>query len=527
MATQLKLCFIYLILLSWCKAGLADGLPKIALLALSVIIIGNLIYNKFWLNFQNFFGLFFLLPILFIFIISYLNPSYNWLTLGQVKDLKFIENLSSSKNIDSALTVSKRFKILLNEELSKEYKLALFLDLKNSFDNDLINEKDPNIVNLLNECETLIKNDKINYLPSVTIRSEDLISNFYFFFFALLLGFLIKTYTKSEDLISIACYIIALNCTILSIVGIIQKINFVPFQVGSEILGVWEAPEPRYFFSSFTYKNHWALYALVSLCATSYLIFKKISIWGTLFYRSKEINFLIISAIPIILSIPYSGSRSGTFILSFLLIYMMFITLKYCFNFRSHLTLLILPLVITIVLAVGTIFLFGKNKVVKEMLNVSSMQLTSISEGKMPYRWSLWIDAWKTYEASPIFGHGYNSYSAINPKYQLVESKRERLEAAQFAHTPYIPLTAHAHNEYLEWMCEWGFIALVLFIAPLIIYHVSIFLGGYSPETKLLCLGSIAFFAYCLVDFPSRTPACLALVSLNSGLVFASIRSKR
>ena len=142
MATQLKLCFIYLILLSWCKAGLADGLPKIALLALSVIIIGNLIYNKFWLNFQNFFGLFFLLPILFIFIISYLNPSYNWLTLGQVKDLKFIENLSSSKDIDSALTVSKRFKILLNEELSKEYKLALFLDLKNSFDNDLINEKD-------------------------------------------------------------------------------------------------------------------------------------------------------------------------------------------------------------------------------------------------------------------------------------------------------------------------------------------------------------------------------------------------
>lgn len=527
MPTQLKLCFIYLILLSWCKAGLADGLPKIALFALSLIIIGNLIFNKFWLNIRRFFGFFFLLPILIIFIISFLNPSYNWLTFDQIKDLKFQENVRSTKNIENALTASKRFKILLNEELPKEYKLSIFFDLKNSFENLFVNERDTKLVNFLNKCETLIKNDKVTYLPSVTIRSEDLISNFYFFFFALLMGLLTNAYTRSEDQINIACYIIAINCTFLSIVGIIQKINFIPFQTGNEILGLWKAPEPRYFFSSFTYKNHWASYALISLSATSYLIFKKVSLWGTQFYRSKEINFLVISAIPVVLSIPYSGSRTGTFILILSLIYITVLTLKYCFNLRPRLMVLNLSIVVTIILSVGTIFLFSKNKVAKEMLNVSTMQLASISEGKMPYRWSLWIDAWKTFEASPIFGHGFNSYPAINPKYQSVESKRERLKAAQFAHTPYIPLTAHAHNDYLEWMCEWGFIALVLFITPLVIYHVSILLGGYAPETKLLCLGSIAFFAYCLVDFPSRTPACLALVCLNSGLVFASIRSNR
>jgi len=201
------------------------------------------------------------------------------------------------------------------------------------------------------------------------------------------------------------------------------------------------------------------------------------------------------------------------------------VTIKY-FSFNSNLKRYFCFLIISLgILFSGILFLLNNNSITREMLNTTNIQIQDISEGKMPYRWYLWEDAWHTYQASPFFGHGYSSYKSINPKYQSIESKKKRLQGIEAAHKPYIPLTAHAHNDYLEWMCEWGFLVLIIFVIPLLVYHIAIIFGRYPPETKILCLGSLIFFAYCVVDFPTRTPASLSLVSINSGLVFAKLKS--
>ena len=71
----------------------------------------------------------------------------------------------------------------------------------------------------------------------------------------------------------------------------LSKINYEFSEDAVEILGIWDAPEPRYYFSTFTYKNHWSAFAIMSFFVGCSLLFKPIFIWGKDFYRSKDFVF--------------------------------------------------------------------------------------------------------------------------------------------------------------------------------------------------------------------------------------------
>jgi len=519
------LCIAYLIIITWCKAGLAYGLPQITLFSLSLLILLKLIINKFWLFNKGRLLLFTFTVILSLFTISYFNPTYKWLNNKDFEQEKVFHKIQSAENIYSANVVSKRMKLLSSVNHPIDYKLAILMDLKNSFENNIFSDDDGVLISLLNRLEYLIQNENLGFLPKITIKSSNLLPDFYFFIFSLLLGYIVHNSITNPSQIRIICYVIAINGAVLATIGILQKTDLLIFRSGYEILGIWSAPEPRYCFSSFTYKNHWSAYSLTSLSSIFYLIYTSAqrSVFSNI--NPKELNFLFILLIPLLVSIPISGSRSGLLLLILLLIAVILIAISlypYISNTKRYIYISITSIGI---IFSSFMFLLNNNNISKEMLNVTSIQIKAISEGKLPYRLLLWQDAWNTYQASHLFGHGYNSYSAINPKYQSVESKRERLKGIEAAHKPYIPLTAHAHNDYLEWMCEWGFSVIVIFVIPLLIYHFAVIFGRYPTEAKILCLGSLIFFVYCVVDFPTRTPACLSLVSINSGLVFANIKS--
>ena len=109
-----------------------------------------------------------------------------------------------------------------------------------------------------------------------------------------------------------------INCLVLCLVGFYQKINHQWADDYLEILGIWNAPEPRYYFSTFTYKNHWSAYAIITLFFSFYLLrneFIKILNNGTNIISSKIFIYLSISIIIIASSILFSGSRSGSLLL--------------------------------------------------------------------------------------------------------------------------------------------------------------------------------------------------------------------
>ena len=110
-------------------------------------------------------------------------------------------------------------------------------------------------------------------------------------------------------------WVIFINCALLALVGIVQKINYTPDDNALEILGIWDTPEPRYFFSTFTYKNHWCAFALSSLIIGFCLFHRELKHLGHEVLRSFKSMLIIMLCFPVIASIPYSGSRSGSFYL--------------------------------------------------------------------------------------------------------------------------------------------------------------------------------------------------------------------
>ena len=67
-----------------------------------------------------------------------------------------------------------------------------------------------------------------------------------------------------------------------------ERTGIISFSSEKPLLGIWEVSDPRYYFASFSYKNHWGAFAILSLIhGTAYLVTniksRKCGIWKTLF----------------------------------------------------------------------------------------------------------------------------------------------------------------------------------------------------------------------------------------------------
>jgi len=151
------------------------------------------------------------------------------------------------------------------------------------------------------------------------------------------------------------------------------------------------------------------------------------------------------------------------------------------------------------------------------MLNNTKIQIDSTLLGNYPLRLMLWHDILDQILEKPILGYGFNSYQAINPKYQSKEVRDQRNIVLNNAHHEFTPLIGYAHNDWLEKISEFGLIG----IGPFIIYLymiISVFTKGKSETSRILIIGSICYLVYSFIDFPSRTPCSLLTFSLNVGL---------
>ena len=156
---------------------------------------------------------------------------------------------------------------------------------------------------------------------------------------------------------------------------------------------------------------------------------------------------IVMLCFPLIASIPYSGSRSGSFLLIFIIASILIsLILKINFQKNSYIVLLY-----TIsVLSIGFIFFsyFSKNETFIEMKKNSISQLENMFQGKYPLRFYLWSDALIQCKDRIWLGHGHQGYKTLNPLYQSYHVRSERSKVLDNAHNPFIPLVAHAHNDF-------------------------------------------------------------------------------
>ena len=237
---------------------------------------------------------------------------------------------------------------------------------------------------------------------------------------------------------------------------------------------------------------------------------------------------LIVTIIVISFSILFSGSRSGLLVLSITILYYIFFWLRNRdFSLKLILNSRIIKASIFIPVIVFLTFIFINDKKMEEMVQTSTTQWLNWKDGKAPSD-IVWKDSLEMFQEKPFIGYGHKSFSSIYPKFQSREVRSERAKGLENAHTPYVPLVAHAHNDFLEILLEWGLVGFFLIFLPFLIMLSKFFTNARSNNIQILGLGCITFLLYCLLDFPTRTPACLASFSALLGLHFKynSIKDK-
>tara|TARA_B100001093_G_scaffold381592_1_gene367133 strand:- start:1192 stop:2592 length:1401 start_codon:yes stop_codon:yes gene_type:complete len=452
-------------------------------------------------------------PCLILAIISFNNSTFTKPTIKQLGDLDIESYLLKEKNIQKAIAVSNTLKRTLPYFSSDpKQALALYLHSKNEL-KDSYREEDK-IQDILDEILFSIWSAPNPYLPSQIINYEDSMLSHSVFISQLLVGIVAYLLFKTRS--SIRNFILGLiiSSVILSVAGIIQKIQYIPSEYLKEIWGIWDTPEPRYFYASFTYKNHWSAFVLLMISSAIGLLFHGIYSKNLASHLNRWSIINSVGLIALIITIPHSGSRSGVLVL------LVFSTLAmYSIGFKKIITNF-KKNTYKITLAFIVVLLGGfsiSNSTTREMITTTSSQINS---NETPLRILLWNDLVHQISCKTFWGYGYDSYGAINPLFQSPEIRIMRKKVLEYAHNPYVPLVGHGHSDMLEYISEFGWMGFSFFILPIFLLLLRNFLFCPSLLIQSISAGCLCFVLYCCIDFPTRTPACLILFSVLVGLSF-------
>ena len=262
----------------------------------------------------------------------------------------------------------------------------------------------------------------------------------------------------------------------------------------TKIYGYGHRLNLEFSFSSFSYKNHWSAYAILILSIVFTLIplYTKNSRIG--FLRNNSVVFLTIVSLIIISSVFYSNSNSGIILTSFftlisILFYNRNILLqkKFYFFFPA--------------LAVGSFFFLQTDvfQRVYDLIKGSS------------FRFYLWNDILNQIQIKTFWGYGINSYKAINGIFQSFDVTSARHQNLINAHQFYIPLTLHAHSDFLQITSEIGFFGLCLVVFPIFFLILRSLLLFSENPLPLISSGLFTILIYSVVDFPLRNIAVIIM----------------
>ena len=244
-------------------------------------------------------------------LISFNNPKYKALNAQELIELNMEGTLLETRDSAKIEMISNGMNLILEKSRDNpQLSIALFFHLKNSYLDKYSKITNDPVILFFNKCENKIQLDYWKFLPSIAIKNLSDIQNFLFLFINLFLGIIIFHNLCNFNNVKVFLWIVIINTFILCIVGLYQKFTQEWSDDYLEILGIWNAPEPRYYFSTFTYKNHWSAFALLSLSCTFSILYKQLRVTRDYMIKSPILLFIILGIILMISTVIFSGSRS-------------------------------------------------------------------------------------------------------------------------------------------------------------------------------------------------------------------------
>jgi len=342
----------------------------------------------------------------------------------------------------------------------------------------------------------VLSESKVDWLPSSSASYATVRSLPYMLFLIGVVGPTIFC-LMSEKLFQKLLWVLLVNSLVLAIMGIIVK-----YSGSSKMLGVVDPPHgtERYFFSTFTYKNHWGCYMVLSLgiVATLYERYRYLMMHK---YNAFFLVCLSIFAFAVILS----GSRSCS--LLYLLLFCFFVFRVSQFYFlKSRLNLFISVCIAA--LFVGLVAFLALNSDLanfEEMRNTTSIYFYEIFKSGQSTRYFLSLGTWDMFLASPVFGWGLGSFEFVYNFYNSGEFRGQNLK--EDMHFIY------AHNDIFQYFAEMGIIGSILL---LLVFCIPLLYKVYNRITTCNWLLLVCFILliYSFVEFPFRTPSVALLFTI-------------
>ena len=540
-------------LVSWAKAGLTEwGSYLIA----AIIVIG--LIGTPWLRQRETGGkleipwkasvpilIFTLLGVIGLFNPSFRNPQESlayvdkeiWLATAEI-DLKAKQSISAGNNsnpqeiADHYVFLKERLlpQLLLfqkkGEEGNVDLALARFL-LANRYLSD--HSSDTIFKSVFDRYIHDLRIDVSPLLPS-SVNKKTSWNKLYLLILIFLQGIWVHSYLRNKRFLRWLLGAMAVNCVLLAIAGIAQKLAYDPNDLRPEIWGIWEAPvkDRNYYFASFTYKNHWCSFAALGFGILAGLTSRWLRRHPRDLLRGSPVPIALLGMLILAASVLLSGSVLGIILI-----------LAIGIPFIGFLCLRLSPrswgwkrwlLAFSITLAVPTTgiwMVFTTNLDTKnEALHKITVRWQALRDGSMPWRYYHSKDSWAMFSDKPVFGWGLGSTLPLYPLYVSGEIIEQSEAALAFAHhKERFFFAEHSHNDWFQYLAETGIVGVGLMVfTPFLALRRIRFSSPFAVWTLATC-SALALFSF--VDFPSRTPACSLLfaATLAGSLKYALISS--
>jgi O-antigen ligase len=321
--------------------------------------------------------------------------------------------------------------------------------------------------------------------PEIALRSLWLFDGIYFssLNIALIVG--------RRGIIRVLLGIAVANALALSVFGTVQKL------IGSTgiYFGAVKSPQD-YFFASFVYDNHWGAYIILTMgaCLGLVLRYANGSRGGGFFHGPSLVG--LTAAVLIGLSVPLSGARACSILLSILAaIALAKGAPRIARSLRGS---GVTPPVAyggmalaAVVSALGAWAVTGdviQSRVSKARTQVAAMW----AEGGLGARGIVYHDTWNMARPRILFGWGMGSFPSVFGLYNT-----------QVAKGDHIPVVYHdAHSDWLQSVAELGFAGTALIALAVLLPLLAIRKLGLTQIPYFIFAGCALVGAYAWIEFP-------------------------
>ena len=325
----------------------------------------------------------------------------------------------------------------------------------------------------------------------------------------LLWTFLTASLVRDRQKIAGSLFRLFFGFSVLAAIG-----TFVRLSGSDRILWIFES-HTSYFFATIFYKNHWGS---LSVLMTGLGIGLTFRLWreerhsGHIPDRTISFGCLVF---VIALTIPLANARGASLALlglvAALAIALVAQQKKKQLGWKS------ITLTLTGLLAGLSALAYLNQNAIETGIERTERQLNEYTEEGQKYpelRGYLWEDALGAFADRPWTGWGMGSYVHIQSVYA-----GEKLRSLGNGEQP--PMVEFAHNDWIQFLVEFGLIGTALLILPPILAVIAAFRTGTPGRlARWMGFGLLALLFTAFLDFPFGNPAIVLAAGWIGALAF-------